>query len=1248
MALRILWDQYETALLIDTWIAIEHEDIPRREGISNLSKTLRERAVGKGIVIDETFRNENGISMQLNNIERLMRHMPDAERHNTKIFIDMVRMYFTDRCQFNTILKKAKGDRSYMMDNQEQFAHWLSGNVSSNRLSDCYMAITEVEEFAKKKRIIAGTIYDVSDPSVTVKILNAINSDRIFRFTHKKQIRNIVEAAQLYHRYTKENQAKRSSTEELEVEEKQEVQSTIVKPFVAEREPEAALPVQETISTRNSDDVPGHSVEKPIDLESMGNLNEGFDDGILVDFERDIDLAFTKPVSFSYFGDVVSVTSWRKLYVKVCKILFEDYPHVFEELRASSASGDRQYLIYDEEISKRLTTPVAIANGYYVETNRSASDLVRKIKSLLDSCNVDYENLKIHYRKSEKQDVDVSTEYVVKEETDKTAEIYSDPIKTETAKGRSAFSDWLKEQSSNSATIRTTTWAVSRIGEFANTYQIFSELIFNIDDVETLTDAWNRLNEIDEFVEFRKRNSVLTFAFNKYLQYRGGESVSKRNRMNLKQTEPSASERKSNGSNTKVNFINWIIQEGLAESTAFGYASSVTVMDEYARKHGFSSDSFYDISDVSTVNAIWSMLQVDPDFSAFNLEQHNRFSAAMKKYIEFCASGRKNTLINPTQNSSNRRYSRKANHGANTPLPQKHPVQSEFENWLIENRTPAGTVKTYSAAVKRIGDYLLETGKEDRHVFSIFGITRLENIRQNLQSDSAYGNFSGEFNSLDLYALRKYINFRKNDSSDAVDEEMCGRYLTVLRENFDNGYRVNSMIDRNRFKQYYIKLYGTELQQDDEHLVETIQKVGQVQDDRVFVCEIGEQNNLLDDIQAAIAKVFHQDASCVFVSAVFERYQNELASQLQIYTEDVLSRRLLDTCYGFYQMTRNYFHIRGRVPNAEADVARVMKQSQLPLNYQQIHEILWYIPLDLIKHSLVITDDMVNVAQETYFYARNLPISATEQEQIAEIIHAQLMQKTFITDVELRSLIEQHCPAVAINTEEFTTWGLRNALGVLLRDRFSFNGAIISDRGQEINMSQAFEAFCESHDEMTLNELRDFAKEMNPATPVIYWDAVFNKMLRISRTDYVRKSTILFPVEETDAVLDMLLESDYIPIRKFSLFLHFPPISVKWNEFVLEGYVAQYSRSFVLLHASYTANECCGAIVRRNSRIKDFKSLVVDVLAHTDGWKTQDDALELLVRKGYLQRKRYSEIGTAITEACLLKNRLRESKEAGL
>ena len=91
---------------------------------------------------------------------------------------------------------------------QDFFMEWLVTRIPSSSLSDYYLAVSEIEDFARKKRIFLGSLFDVEDATVTGKLVSSINSDKIFRFRHKKQMKTIVDLAQLFHKYTKENESR--------------------------------------------------------------------------------------------------------------------------------------------------------------------------------------------------------------------------------------------------------------------------------------------------------------------------------------------------------------------------------------------------------------------------------------------------------------------------------------------------------------------------------------------------------------------------------------------------------------------------------------------------------------------------------------------------------------------------------------------------------------------------------------------------------------------------------------------------------------------------------------------------------------------------------------------------------------------------------------------------------------------------------------------------------------------------------
>ena len=107
MAERITWDEYETALLIDTFWRIEKTPNRKRELIKGLSDDLRRKGINSGITIDEKFRNVNGITMQLSSIAHAF--FPERPTLTSSVmFSRMVEIYKTDRETFNKTLAIAK------------------------------------------------------------------------------------------------------------------------------------------------------------------------------------------------------------------------------------------------------------------------------------------------------------------------------------------------------------------------------------------------------------------------------------------------------------------------------------------------------------------------------------------------------------------------------------------------------------------------------------------------------------------------------------------------------------------------------------------------------------------------------------------------------------------------------------------------------------------------------------------------------------------------------------------------------------------------------------------------------------------------------------------------------------------------------------------------------------------------------------------------------------------------------------
>ena len=100
------WDKYEAALLIESVFKINTGVSSRADEVRKLSDMLRNRANNLGVFIEEKFRNQNGINLQIVAVESLL-NAEMAPRHCAKIFIEMLKLYENEREKFNSVLEIA-------------------------------------------------------------------------------------------------------------------------------------------------------------------------------------------------------------------------------------------------------------------------------------------------------------------------------------------------------------------------------------------------------------------------------------------------------------------------------------------------------------------------------------------------------------------------------------------------------------------------------------------------------------------------------------------------------------------------------------------------------------------------------------------------------------------------------------------------------------------------------------------------------------------------------------------------------------------------------------------------------------------------------------------------------------------------------------------------------------------------------------------------------------------------------------
>ena len=360
MARQASFTEYEAVLLLDAYLRTVTGDASRRDAVKDCSDALRRMAMNNGTEIEDAYRNTGGISFQMASMESAYRGKT-ITKPATKLFTETVSMYRNDRKKYEGLLKEAKLMADGKHNGEAAFMSWLSKKVSPAQLSELYMVFQEIEQQAKKAKIVKKSLYENTDVAVFKKIRSNIKQSKVFKFTHKRQMGRINSALNYLIQYTQD----RASSAEVRVQ--------IETDKASEKSKESS-----TVAMKQAEDQAG---VKTIDLTAIPNM------------------AFTKPVALSYFGNETQENSWHTLYADLCRQLIDDYPETFKQLRKDSQSRSTKVWPVDDAHTELLAAPKKVMRNYHIETKSSALDIMRAIRCLLDQCSVDYENIVITFIK---------------------------------------------------------------------------------------------------------------------------------------------------------------------------------------------------------------------------------------------------------------------------------------------------------------------------------------------------------------------------------------------------------------------------------------------------------------------------------------------------------------------------------------------------------------------------------------------------------------------------------------------------------------------------------------------------------------------------------------------------------------------------------------------------------------------------------------------------------------------------------
>ena len=916
---------------------------------------------------------------------------------------------------------------------------------------------------------------------------------------------------------------------------------------------------------------------------SDGSNDISKDDSVhILDVVNPGDLSDTSPVSIKFFKDTnTSVKTWLDVYVEFLSLFDLIFPNcLYSGMKLSPKTktfdiGNESRII---SFTSRRKIPYT---KLFVRSEGTTYDYLAKIKYLLDLQKIPYHKLEIYYHFNR------FMPYVSPVEDTQEEVIYDKTL--------SEFHDFLIARKFSESQIHEIIDLITSLEQKAIVNQwISTNLIQNKPDISlsTLEIIEGKITQ-DKKIDFNRNRAIN--AFKVFLRHKiEEEKLNGREKVNPQDTDTPASQ------------PGWSLQEAAILLDAY-----LKIQEEPDKR----KECIQMVSDQLRQMAINQGMQISDKYR--NL---NGISFQMSS-METAWTGRDpvghahstkvfDEIVRLYRNERNEfeRLLREAKKlsGRTLDVPQNPIITKKgFQAFLEQQGVSLANRAYYCACL----EHMAEEFRED--IFEKDAIHCADVVKRINGKIAAYGTTSSKQDALRLF--EKYLNEIELLPPKAL-RESC--YRQILKDQFPSGFKLNSFIFTNRFKNSWQETYPDIPIDNDEEIKRMIQSLGIVDDKMVYLPEAVMSEDQKLELLSYLKTMADNGEKGVYYQVIFDDLA-ALLVETQISTVELLKKYLQHVCTEPWTFHRLFVQFSSHLAFSPSDEVRnYLRELSMPDSYQHICEVLATIPPGDIKWILIHEPDILYNAGDSWFQRDIIELKGREWGIIRDVINRHLKVDEYILVKDLYRELPAISSSIGDQIQIISSYGFQNLLKWKFASSFSFNGNVISYYSNPIDIIGIFKNFAKRNAPFQYEDLKVLADELDKG---IYFDSVFTNCIRISKNDYVRKDSVHFDVENTDAILDQFCPGKYIPLRDISAFHLFPSAGVPWNIFLLEQYVYQYSKKFRLVHSGFSADMCSGAIVRVTAGIVDFKEdLVPLVLAESDILLAEKDALKYLAQRGLI------------------------------
>jgi hypothetical protein len=462
-----------------------------------------------------------------------------------------------------------------------------------------------------------------------------------------------------------------------------------------------------------------------------------------------------------------------------------------------------------------------------------------------------------------------------------------------------------------------------------------------------------------------------------------------------------------------------------------------------------------------------------------------------------------------------------------------------------------------------------------------------------------------------------------------LDPAVVEQLTDVLSMYFANGYRLNSPIEKARFRLFFAEGFGMELELTDEELESYIPACGRIFDGKVYAVSVQAKER----IKELAENYFADGAQAIFYAEFYAKNENWLF-EASVTSEgmliDILRRLFQELAF-----TQTYFgYTNASVFSAlESEILRVWNDDIL-LTYDQLAERLQYVPLERIKYALGQNGDFIWSTVETFSHISRIDIADEERDAIRKAAVRECNAGGYVSITDLPFGEIEH------RNYKLSITAVHNAIyQICLSDKLDKKGKIVARKGDDVDALTIMKRHCRSIEKCSLKDLLTYEKELTGKSDRwISMEAGNCILVRIDKDSYLADSFVHFKAELIDEAIELFIKGDYLPLKSFTTFAAFPDCGQAWSLFLLESYCRRFSRKFRFDTLSINSRNA-GAVIR-NSCGMDYTEIMTDAVANADVSLEDTVVSKFLYESGYTGRSTTARVIEIIDKAMATRERM--------